>query len=149
MITNIICAAMYFSLVGIQWIHCSAGFVTCSTMISLIPIFLGVMDTVLIGGSGRDSIVVRLAAIAMSISSITVATVTFGPIVIKTSLLTGYQLFMLYISLGAIIISVIEILIVVTDLATQHQTDDSILEGLVRTYDRWDNSKSRLHFLAL
>ena len=73
----------------------------------------------------------------MSITSITVATITFAPILILTTPLTEYQSFMLYISLAACIISVIELLTVVTDLATPEKKD-VVLEGSVRTYERWE-----------
>lgn len=137
MVINIIRTAMYFSVVGIQWIHCTVDGVTCGPMILLVPLILGVIDTLLIWGSGRESVLVKLISIAMSITSITVATITFAPILILTTPLTEYQSFMLYISLAACIISVIELLTVVTDLATPEKKD-VVLEGSVRTYERWE-----------
>ena len=137
MVINIIRTAMYFSVVGIQWIHCTVDGFTCAAMILLVPLILGVIDGFLIWGSGRESVLVKLISIAMSITSITVATITFAPILILTTPLTEYQSFMLYISLAACIISVIELLTVVTDLATPEKKD-VVLEGSVRTYERWE-----------
>ncbi|MFW9798700.1 MAG: hypothetical protein ACFFE2_16800 [Candidatus Thorarchaeota archaeon] len=137
MVINIFRAAIYYSVVGIQWVHCSTESVTCDMMILLVPLILGVLDMVLVWASGRDTIVVKIVSIALSIASITVATITFSPILIETTQLNIYQLYMLFLSLSATIISVIELLVVSTSFATSSGKDDIILDGSERTYERW------------
>ena len=135
MIINIIRAMMYFLVVGVQIVHCFTGGTPCSAMIVLVPLFLGVMDTILIWGSARDTMGVRIGAIALAAVSITVAIDTLAPILYGPRPLTDYLFFMYYLSLGIIFVSIIEFVVVVFDLMSpKDRLDDLRLLNSTRTY---------------
>ncbi len=138
-IINILRAAMYFSVVGIQWIHYTTESVVPSILIFLVPMLLGTMDSVMIGLSTRDSMGVKFDALGLSIISIVVAIDTIAPIVYFSGPLSEYLTIMFYLSLGVILISVIELTVVILGFYNSMRDDQSIsLPGSVRTYDRWE-----------
>lgn len=140
-IINILRAAMYISLVGIQWIHYMTESVVSTILIFLVPILLGSMDSVMIWLITKDSMGVEFGALGFSIISITVAIDTLAPIVYFSGPLSEYLIIMFYLSLGVILILVIEITVVILGFYNSAQDDSSIsLPGSVRTYDRWDSS---------
>jgi len=138
-IINILRAAMYFSVVGIQWIHYTTESAVPSILIFLVPLLLGVMDSIMIRLSTRDSVGVKVGALALSIISITIAIDTIAPIAYSSGPLSEYLIFMFCLSLGVISVSAIELLVVIFGFHNSGRDKQDIsLPGLVRTYERWD-----------
>lgn len=135
-IINIIRAMIYFLVVGVQLVHCNTEATSCGVMIVLVPLVLGVMDSLLIWLSGRDSIGVKFGALSLSIVSAMVAIDTLVPILYASGPATDYLNFMAYLSLGVIIMSALEIVVLLFDFFSPKGD----LEGLkisssVRTYE--------------
>jgi hypothetical protein len=134
MYVNTLRALSYFLVSGVQVAYCTTEAPSCGLMIVLVPLSLGVMDSLLIWQSGRDTSAVRFAAILLSIFSLSVAIDTLAPIY-YADFLTSHMFFMLNLSLVIIILSIIEFVVIVYDLANPK----SSLEGLkisssTRTY---------------
>lgn len=135
-IINIIRAMIYFLVVGVQLVHCNTEVISCGVMIVLVPLILGVMDSLLIWLSGRDSIGVKFGALSLSIVSAMVAGDTLAPILYASGPATDYLNFMAYLSLGVIIMSVMELVVVLFDLLSSKGDLEGIrLSTSTRTYE--------------
>jgi hypothetical protein len=132
---NILRAMIYFFVVGVQLVHCSTEIISCGAMIVLVPLFLGVMDSLLIWASGRDTMGVKFGSISLSIVSIIVAFNTLTPILYGSGPITDYLYFMFYLSFGVIIMSALEIIVVFFDLASPKESlEDLRFSSSTRTY---------------
>ncbi|NHI88146.1 MAG: hypothetical protein EAX87_01415 [Candidatus Thorarchaeota archaeon] len=103
-------------------------------MIVLVPLSLGVVDSLLIWQSGKDTLRVRVFALFMCVISLAVAINTLDPILYGGAF-TAHMQVMLILSLVVIIVSIIEFVIVAYDLASTKQDSESIvLTTSIRTY---------------
>jgi len=135
MIINIIRAMIYFLVVGVQVVHCNIEVSSCDVLIVLVPLFLGVMDTILIWVSGRDTTGVRFGSISLSIVSIIVAIDTLAPIIYGSGPITDYLYLMFYLSFGVIIMSTFEFILVFFDLASLKESlEDLRVSNSIGTY---------------
>ncbi len=135
-IINTIRAMMYFLVVGVQIVHCNTDGVTCGVMIVSVPLFLGVLDSLLIWWSGRDTTGVKFGAIILAIVSIGVAIDTLVPIYHGPGLLTDYLFFLFYLAIAIIVISIVELAVVAFDLASPKESlDDLRFPSSIRTYE--------------
>ena len=132
---NIITTLVYFLVVGIQLVHCSTEAVSCEIGIVLVPLTLGVMDSLLIWFSGRDTMKVKLGALSMSIVSTMVAIDTLVPILYTTASVTDYLYFMLFLSFGVVLMSALEIIVLWFDLISpKEKLEGPSLSTSIRTY---------------
>lgn len=133
---NVIRAMIYFLVVGVQLVHCNTEVTSCGVMIVLVPMVLGVMDSLLIWLSGRDSIGVKFGALSLAIVSTMIATDTLAPILYSSGPVTDYLNFMAYLSLGVILMSIMEMVVVLFDLASpKGATEDLRFSSSIRTYE--------------
>ncbi|MFW9806215.1 MAG: hypothetical protein ACFFFK_05750 [Candidatus Thorarchaeota archaeon] len=132
---NLIRAMMYFLVAGVQFVYCTTEALSCGIMIVLVPLTLGVLDSLLIWQSGRDTMVVRIAALTLSVVSLTVAIDTLAPIYHGPGLINDHLFFMFFLSFGVIIMSTLEFIIVVFDLASgKEELEDLRISTSTRTY---------------
>lgn len=103
-------------------------------MIVLVPLSLGVVDSLLIWQSGKDALSVRVFALFMCVISLVVAINTLAPILYGGAF-TAHMQVMLILSMAVIIVSIIEFAIVAYDFASTKQDSESIvLTTSIRTY---------------
>jgi hypothetical protein len=133
--TNIIRALIYFLVVGVQVVHCNTEVSSCDIMIVLVPLFLGGMDTFLIWVSGRETIGVRLGSISLSVVSLIVAIDTLTLILYGSGPITDYLYFMFFLSFGVIIMSAIELIAALFELAGPKESIEELrISTSERTY---------------
>ena len=131
---NTLRALAYFLVAGVQIVYCNTEVSSCRAMIVLVPLSLGVLDSLLIWQSGKDTLRVRVFALFMCIISLAVAINTLTPILYDGAF-TAHMQAMLILSLAVIIVSIIEFVIVAYDLASTKQDSESIvLTTSIRTY---------------
>ena len=135
-VINVIRAMIYFLVVGVQLVHCNTEVTTCGVMLVLVPLIMGVMDSLLIWWSGRDSMGVKFGALSLSIVSAMIAIDTLAPILYSSGPATDYLNFMAYLSLGVIIMSTLEIVVVLFDLfSPKGDLEDLRFSSSTRTYE--------------
>jgi hypothetical protein len=133
---NIIRALIYFLVVGVQVVHCTTEVATCGAMIILVPLILGVMDSLLIWISGRESMGVLFGGLVLSIISAMVAIDTLAPILYSVGPVTDYMTFMAYLSLGVIIMSAMEIIVLLFALfSPKGNLEELRFSTSTRTYE--------------
>ena len=133
---NILRALIYFLVVGVQIVHCTTEVTTCGAMIVLVPLILGVLDSILIWISQRDSTSVKFGALVLSIISTMIALDTLMPILYSTGPPSDYLTFMAYLSLGVVLMSAMEIVVVLFDLLSpKGGLEDLRYSSSTRTYE--------------
>lgn len=133
---NIIRTLIYFLVVGVQLVHCNTEATSCGVMIVLVPLVLGVMDSLMIWLSGRDSMGMKFGAFSLSIVSAMVAIDTLTPILYASGPATDYLIFMASLSLGVVIMSVMELVVLIFDLLNpKGDLEDIRFSMSTRTYE--------------
>jgi hypothetical protein len=131
---NTLRALSYFLVAGVQIVYCSTEVSSCRPMIVLVPLSLGLVDSLLIWQSGKDTLRIKILALLMCVISLTVAINTLVPILYGGAL-TAHTQVMLILSLVVIIVSIVEFVIVAYDLASSNQDSENIVFSTsIRSY---------------
>ena len=134
-VINIIRALVYFLVVGVQIVHCNTDSTSCGIGIVLVPLILGVLDSLVIWLSGRDTLGIKFGSLSLSIISTLVAIDTLVPILYATVTITLYLYLMFYLSFGVILMSVLEILVLLFSLFSHTEViDEARFTTSTRTY---------------
>ena len=132
---NTLRALSYFLVVVVQIVYCNTEVSSCRAMIVLVPLSLGLVDSLLIWQSGKDTLRVRILALLMCVISLAVAINTLAPILYGGAP-TAHTQVMLILSLIVIIVSIVEFVIVSYDFASTKQNSESIVYSKsIRSYN--------------